>query len=380
MGRAVRWLKGFLGMKKDRENVVDNASPASGHRREKRRWSFSKPGKEPNGHPPFSNALPSFLARKSGKGDTPWLGSYAVEAEEDWNQSRHIKAIAMAAGTTITADIAVAAAQTAVAVAGLTGASRWGRELFGYGKEVLAAMKIQSAFRGFLARKALKALRGIVKLQAMVRGYLVRKRAATILQQMQSLLRAQSMVRSQKARRSLDKENHYPERSSEWRSEFHSKRFPRSIDIPVDDSPKVIEVDSIKARSRSGRISNSPLSERDNLGWCECRFIHTCHTAHGFPIPIRIQEPTVTAAPVVRRRSACMAAAGLFHQRCTSVASYMENTKSSRAKVRAQSTPRQRPEKGAEKWLSVAGNTASRHSISGVRNERSCNHLAEILE
>ena len=59
----------------------------------------------------------------------------------------------------------------------------------------------------FQARKALRALKGLVKIQALVRGYLVRKRAAATLHSMQALIRAQTAVRTQRARRSFNKEN-----------------------------------------------------------------------------------------------------------------------------------------------------------------------------
>lgn len=42
------------------------------------------------------------------------------------------------------------------------------------------------------ARKALRALKSLVKLQALVRGYLVRKQAATTLRRLQALMRLQA--------------------------------------------------------------------------------------------------------------------------------------------------------------------------------------------
>ncbi|ESQ41290.1 hypothetical protein EUTSA_v10013564mg [Eutrema salsugineum] len=61
-------------------------------------------------------------------------------------------------------------------------------------EEVLAATRIQTAFRGHLARKALRALKGIVKLQAYVRGRAVRRQAMTTLKCLQSVVNIQSQV------------------------------------------------------------------------------------------------------------------------------------------------------------------------------------------
>ncbi|KAL1802663.1 hypothetical protein ACET3Z_031310 [Daucus carota] len=58
-----------------------------------------------------------------------------------------------------------------------------------------AAIKIQTAFRGHLARKALRALKGLVKLQAIVRGRAVRRQAIVTLNRLQSIVNIQSQFR-----------------------------------------------------------------------------------------------------------------------------------------------------------------------------------------
>lgn len=73
-----------------------------------------------------------------------------------------------------------------------------------YTKEDQAAIVIQSAFRSFLARRALRALKGLVRLQALVRGHAVRKQAAETLQCMQSLVKAQARVRARQVRIALE--------------------------------------------------------------------------------------------------------------------------------------------------------------------------------
>ncbi|KDP43712.1 hypothetical protein JCGZ_22339 [Jatropha curcas] len=65
-----------------------------------------------------------------------------------------------------------------------------------FGKEDIAAIKIQAIFRGHLARRAFGALRSLVKLQALVRGVYVRKQSRIALHCMKALVRLQIRVRA----------------------------------------------------------------------------------------------------------------------------------------------------------------------------------------
>ncbi|CAL4919442.1 unnamed protein product [Urochloa decumbens] len=85
--------------------------------------------------------------------------------------------------------------------------------------EIWAATVIQTAFRAFLARRARRALKGLVRLQALVRGHIVRKQAATTLRCMQALVRVQARVRARRVRMALenqtDQQNSSPEQTTE---------------------------------------------------------------------------------------------------------------------------------------------------------------------
>ncbi|KAK1549681.1 hypothetical protein Q3G72_006036 [Acer saccharum] len=403
MGRATRWLKGLFGIKSN-----NKPSSNSGDRRENKKPScFGHSSRD-------SNSLchnPETIPPNISPAEAAWLRSYYSETDKE--QNKH--AIAVAAATAAAADAAVAAAQAAVAVVRLTSHGRG--TMFGGGQERWAAVKIQTFFRGYLARKALRALRGLVKLQAHVRGYLVRKQATATLHSMQALIRAQATVRSQRVARGLINSNNRfdsrarksMERFDETRSEhsvsIHSRRLSASLDTTfntIDESPKIVEVDTGRPKSRSRRTNtsvsdysddphyqtiSSPLPPRIparlsipdcrnypesdwGLTGDECRFSTAQSTPRFF---INLDG---SKAPVTPAKSVC--ADNLFRQ-YTNHPNYMASTKSFKAKLRSHSAPKQRPEAGPKRRLSLNEMMESRSSLSGIRMQRSCSQVQEAI-
>ncbi|KAL6123264.1 hypothetical protein ACLB2K_075786 [Fragaria x ananassa] len=133
--------------------------------------------------------------KKTNKADASTSGS------QEWGMDANKHAIAVAAATAAVAEAALAAAHAAAEVVRLTNGVGTSGNNVSLPVSVrrhrhLAAVKIQSAFRRYLARRALRALKALVKLQALVRGHIVRKQTADMLRRMQTLVRLQDRARA----------------------------------------------------------------------------------------------------------------------------------------------------------------------------------------
>ncbi|WVZ72642.1 hypothetical protein U9M48_021067 [Paspalum notatum var. saurae] len=392
MGKAARWFRSLLGGgRKEPQQQRRRDSSTAPPPEDRKRWSFARSSRD-------SAASAAAAGEGSVRGGGGGNAAIARAAEAAWlnsvygadrDQSKH--AIAVAAATAAAADAAVAAAQAAVEVVRLTSQG----PVFGGGGRgaVLdprghagAAVKIQTAFRGFLAKKALRALKALVKLQALVRGYLVRRQTAATLQSMQALVRAQAAVRAARCRAvpSLPPLHHPPhirprfslqERyvADDTRSEhgsaaaYSSRRLSASVEY--DRSPKIVEMDTARPRS-SSRASSLRTDAASLTGddWCAALSVPA---SSPLLLPPRIAVPSsrhfpdhdwcppekprpATAqctprcapqyfAPPTPAKSVCGAGPPNCYPASPSCPGYMSSTHSSEAKSRSLSAPKQRP-------------------------------------
>lgn len=124
----------------------------------------------------------------------PPLEDVKLAEEVEDEQTKHAYSVAVASAAA--AEAAVAAAQAAAEVVRLTTVSQFA----GKSAEEVAAIKIQTAFRGYLARRALRALRGLVRLKSLVDGPTVKRQTGNTLKCMQTLSRVQTQIQSRRLR------------------------------------------------------------------------------------------------------------------------------------------------------------------------------------
>ncbi|CAM0954496.1 unnamed protein product [Alopecurus aequalis] len=227
----------------------------------------------------------------------------------------------------------------------------------GQERDAEAAVLIQKAFRGYLARKALRALKSLVKLQALVRGYLVRRQTATTLHRLQALMRLQA---SSHALKKLSSRNSVEQDRKLSMPVVHRRRLSEGGDAGFDRSPRIVEMDTCQLRCRSSRIagryaadphSAPPPSSSPFPYFCKPPSRLQLRELEARPLPKTTQNTPrlgVSALPAVahgtggspaKGRPSCGGGGG---GRESSSPRYMADTASSVARIRCQSAPRQR--------------------------------------
>ncbi|CAH9144359.1 unnamed protein product [Cuscuta epithymum] len=262
MVKAGKWFRGLLGLGKSEHPASPDPKPP------KRRWSFVKSNKDTHRAPPQpQQKSPVAVDRLAENGDS--------------DPAKH--AVAVAAATAKVAEAAIAAAQAAAAVVQLTSSGRSSagvnsgkrsgcttnstacvnRNGATYGvREVLAAVKIQSHFRAYLSRRALRALKALVRLQAVVKGYLVRKHTAEYLRGLQALVRAQSRARSslktsespQSSSKSVQFHHPGPPTPEKYEQSFRTRNVQNEDQTALKRNHSRRRVTGEKDRMRSNRL------------------------------------------------------------------------------------------------------------------------------
>ncbi|XVE64895.1 hypothetical protein DITRI_Ditri07aG0138500 [Diplodiscus trichospermus] len=286
MGKASKWFRSILGFKKtDAHHQPSSSKPPH---KDKRRWSFVKSYREKDSSATLATKPAAKNSCNNSNGNEKSSSLYDDQQQQKGSVSvvgtsggcevvdSNKHAIAVAAATTAVAEAAIAAAQAAAAVVRLTSSSgRCAREPTAHissncgAREEFAAVKIQSAFRGYLARRALRALKGLVRLQALVRGHIERKRTAQWLRRMQAVLRAQARARAGRAQISESSQ------SSSKSCHFYQPGPPTPDKFEHAIRSKSTKYELSSVLKRNGSKSSRTLDNHEKLhsGWnrSECR-------------------------------------------------------------------------------------------------------------
>ncbi|KAI3725711.1 hypothetical protein L1987_65503 [Smallanthus sonchifolius] len=189
---------------------------------------------------------------------------------------------------------------------------------------VTAATTIQAAFRSYLARKALCALRGLVKLQALVRGHSVRKRTATMVRCMSALVAIQIRARFQRIQMvedagSTSKQGFLTAHTRHLSAPQLREHFVVNVVIL---SPSFRDLQDYDDKyGQFGSKANRQASRRFSIDLTHEKSMRL-HRTPTDEVAASSQTSTLHEEP-----------------------NYMTKTESSRAKTRSQSAPRQRPTK-----------------------------------
>ncbi|GMP40863.1 hypothetical protein CsSME_00011153 [Camellia sinensis var. sinensis] len=370
MGKASKWIRNFLLGKKEKEKKKDSTFSAERLAilpvtpKEKRRWSFGRSSNTDSivsfGRSTSTDSIVSF-GKSSSTTDSILTSHLATKAVLEYhNDQHHATSVAVAVAVVMAtheANKAVRAAKPTLALPGPV--------------ENAAATKIQAIFRSYLARRALFALRGLVKLQALVRGHLVRKQTTATLRCMHALIAIQVRARVQRIQ------------TAEHEPQLHNKRptTTQSQRLLVQDNQRhrkayttstgtIREISETQAypqagsKSRSGHVDNQfsskhcsgrlSISKREhqlcpnpseltdmNLSRNHNSQYGEYHSLTGSQNSSQFNSPMAKTNQQMRAPFANPLPENDHYP--WALPNYMANTESSRAKVRSHSEPKQRP-------------------------------------
>ncbi|CAI0465802.1 unnamed protein product [Linum tenue] len=364
MGKTGKWLKNFLTGKKEKEKEKEK----------KRRWSFRRTSATATANSVEPPSVPAAPATPPAR-----LGS-------ENEQKKH--AMAMVAATAAAADAAVAAAQAAAAVIRLTAERK-------SAIEQAAAVMIQSVFRSYLATKALRALKGLVKLQALVRGHLVRKQATATLRCMQALVTLQAKALAQRIRTSAaDGQRPYSSSHRKSTQENRYRHINYDSDRGMEENIKIVEMDlgrnsysshtrpqpertdrrfSTQFTKSDFQVSPTPsaLTEMSPRAYSshfdDYSIDDTAQSSPQYCSSAVVSKPDPSALPPFLPRPDYPESVSYDHAQFPS---YMANTESSMRKVRSQSAPKARPPEQPS-----TRRREGRNVPRAVRMQRSSSHV-----
>ncbi|TKY53759.1 IQ-DOMAIN 1 [Spatholobus suberectus] len=395
MGRTGKWLRNLLTGKRDREKEKEKCATnlcllngttenpttpiSTTTPKEKRRWSFRR----------------SSASRELNLAESGVTASVTVQTATDSENDQRKHAM-----------VAVAAAAPDAVIC-LTPDSNGSSTR---SVEEAAAIKIQSVFRSYLARKALCALRGLVKLQALVRGHLVRKQARETLRCMQALVIAQARARAQRAR--MASEGKADQKISPYRITIQDNFFMdmyNEMDQDLEENAKIVEMAVCESKGNSrgrNRTANRELSEHrfsvyySSNGSCskeenynaspapstltelspgacsehfeECSFSTVQSSPYYYPAASEVEY---TKLPFAFPRPAYTESMSYDYPLFPN---YMANTESSRAKARSQSAPKARPDSYERQPSRRRASVEGRNVPRPVRMQRSSSHVGVV--